>query len=167
MDVLVQAAIRARLAQPEEKPVTEVQRTAPEVVYLQVSDEKWHEEKAFPTNHDGVSWCDHSVIACEAKYIRADLAAPLQKSTQKPMAWVVSRAMCEKELVWDKPKKPNDYLQITPLYTAPQPAAQTVPLTHEQIYAIGKKLGMKCRPGTLSEAIVSFARAIEAAHNIK
>ena len=45
--------------------------------------------------------------------------------------------------------------------------AQPVPLTHEQIYAIGKKLGMKCRPGTLSEAIVSFARAIEAAHGIK
>lgn len=52
------------------------------------------------------------------------------------------------------------------LYTAPQPAAQPVPLTDERI----EEMYYRCRaanPSALSEVIVSFARAIEAAHGIK
>jgi hypothetical protein len=47
------------------------------------------------------------------------------------------------------------------------PSAQpAVPLTDEQIYAIGKELGMKCRLGGNPNIDLDYARAIEAAHGI-
>jgi hypothetical protein len=47
-------------------------------------------------------------------------------------------------------------------------AAQPAPvqLTDEQIYAIGKELGMKCRLGGNPNIDLDYARAIEAAHSI-
>jgi len=56
------------------KLLSDLVRTAPDAIYLQVSDEAWHSEKEFPRDHDGISWCEDSVLACEVKYIRADLA---------------------------------------------------------------------------------------------
>jgi len=46
---------------------------------------------------------------------------------------------------------------------APLPA---VPLTVEQIFAIGKELGLKCRLGGNPNIDLDYARAIEAAHKI-
>lgn len=58
----------------------------------------------------------------------------------------------------------------TPFYTSPPnvPTARaSKPLTDEQILAIGKELGMKCRLGGNQNIDFDYARAIEAAHGIK
>jgi hypothetical protein len=47
-----------------------------------------------------------------------------------------------------------------------QALAAPVPLTDEQIYAIGKELGMKCRLGGNPNIDLDYARAIESAHGI-
>jgi hypothetical protein len=60
-------------------------------------------------------------------------------------------------------KPPNDAVNIIPLYTTPQ----RKPLTDEQIFAIGKELGLKCRLGGNTNIDIDYARAIEAAHGIK
>jgi hypothetical protein len=59
-----------------------------------------------------------------------------------------------------EPHKRDDFV---PLYTT-QPAqpAAWVGLTDEQIYAIGKELGMKCRLGGNPNIDIDYARAIEA-----
>jgi hypothetical protein len=51
-------------------------------------------------------------------------------------------------------------------YTTPPAQPAPVPLTDEQIYAIGKELGMKCRLGGNPSIDIDYARAIEAAHGI-
>lgn len=48
-----------------------------------------------------------------------------------------------------------------PLYTSPEPAAW-VGLTDEEIMAIGKELGLKCRLGGNPNIDFDYARAIEA-----
>jgi chromosome segregation ATPase len=45
--------------------------------------------------------------------------------------------------------------------------AEAKPLTDEQIYAIGKELGLKCRLGGNTNIDIDYARAIEAAHGIQ
>jgi hypothetical protein len=52
----------------------------------------------------------------------------------------------------------------TKLYTTPQ---QRKPLTDEQIFSIGKELGLKCRLGGNPNIDIDYVRAIEAAHGIK
>jgi hypothetical protein len=59
---------------PQEKVVTNrVTKTAPEVIYLQVSDDSFDCDEEFPEPTEDMTWCQDSVIACEVKYIRADL----------------------------------------------------------------------------------------------
>ncbi|HXS04862.1 MAG TPA: hypothetical protein VN731_10325 [Rhodanobacter sp.] len=54
--------------------VTELIRTAPEQIYLQISDDESDHEEAFPADHgDEITWCADSVLDCEVKYIRSDL----------------------------------------------------------------------------------------------
>lgn len=53
----------------------------------------------------------------------------------------------------------------TKLYTSTP--AQHKPLTDEEIMAIGKQLGLKCRLGGNPNIDFDYARAIEAAHGIK
>jgi hypothetical protein len=48
--------------------------TAPERIYLQISDTDVDAAFPFPENTDDVTWCADSVVAVEVKYIRADLA---------------------------------------------------------------------------------------------
>ena len=55
-------------------------------------------------------------------------------------------------------------LSVTPLYTHPQPRQ---PLTEEQIMAIGRELGLKCRLGGNPNIDFDYARAIERAHGIR
>jgi hypothetical protein len=53
-------------------------KTAPERIYLQVSDDPDHYNTEFVD--DDVTWCRDSVMACEVEYVRADLAAKKEVS---------------------------------------------------------------------------------------
>ena len=46
--------------------------TAPERIWLQVSDDEEDRDEPFPRDGE-VSWCEDSVVATEVEYIRADL----------------------------------------------------------------------------------------------
>jgi hypothetical protein len=55
----------------------EVVRTAPERIWLQVSDDQCDKDKPFPSVFaEHITWCHESVLSCEVEYIRADLASP-------------------------------------------------------------------------------------------
>ena len=68
-------ALRAWLAQPEVAPLPLVQATAPREIWLQISDDAWDSAEPFPDGEVGITWCQDSVVACEVRYVRADLAA--------------------------------------------------------------------------------------------
>jgi hypothetical protein len=54
--------------------------TAPERIWLQVSDEDHHADEPFPKDvGDDITWCQHSVMACEVEYVRADKIATLER----------------------------------------------------------------------------------------
>ncbi len=76
---------------------------------------------------------------------------------QEPVAWMDRYGELYKSV---EQVLPTD----TPLYTAPP---QRKPLTDEQLQEIGKELGLKCRLGGNPNIDFDYARAIEAAHNIK
>jgi hypothetical protein len=48
-------------------------KTAPERIYLQVSDDHDHYNTEFVDAE--VTWCRDSVMACEVEYVRADVAS--------------------------------------------------------------------------------------------
>lgn len=58
-----------------------VTKTAPERIWLQVSDEATACREPFPGN-DEATWCSQSVTACEVEYVRADLAAAAAKKAR-------------------------------------------------------------------------------------
>lgn len=62
------------------KKLTVLQSTAPREIWLQVSDEHRDNAEPFPDNTEGVTWCQDSVLACEVRYVRADLAETHQKN---------------------------------------------------------------------------------------
>lgn len=47
--------------------------TAPERIWLQVSDQEYDKDVDFPIDSE-VTWCQDSVLDCEVAYIRDDLA---------------------------------------------------------------------------------------------
>jgi hypothetical protein len=48
--------------------------TAPERIWLQISDDKDDLNYVFPSHHhDDITWCKDSVVAAEVAYVRADL----------------------------------------------------------------------------------------------
>ena len=49
--------------------------TAPERIWLQISEDKMDQHEDFPAN-DEVTWCRDSVVSCEVEYVRKDLARP-------------------------------------------------------------------------------------------
>lgn len=49
--------------------------TAPERIWLQVDTEDDDRSQAFPSDHDGVTWCQDSICGAEVEYVRADLIA--------------------------------------------------------------------------------------------
>ena len=57
----------------------EVTRTAPERIWLQVSDDAADRDAPFPVPDGDLTWCVDSVVDCEVSYIRADL---LSKESQ-------------------------------------------------------------------------------------
>lgn len=52
-----------------------VTKTAPERIWVQVSDDTHDCRKPFPEPNEDMTWCVDSVMACEVEYVRADLAA--------------------------------------------------------------------------------------------
>ena len=48
--------------------------TAPERIWLQISENDVDAAFPFPKNAGDVTWCADSVVAVEVKYVRADLA---------------------------------------------------------------------------------------------
>ena len=58
----------------EAPKVSELVRTAPDHIFLQIADEDYSDEP-FPQNsEDQVTWCATSCVECEVEYVRADLA---------------------------------------------------------------------------------------------
>lgn len=57
-----------------------VTKTAPEKIWIQVSDEASDCREQFPQPSEDMTWCWDSVLACEVEYVRADLAAAAIKS---------------------------------------------------------------------------------------
>ncbi len=47
--------------------------TAPERIWLQVSQDARDHKKPFPEANQNMTWCDSSVLACEVEYVRSDL----------------------------------------------------------------------------------------------
>jgi hypothetical protein len=59
-----------------------VTKTAPERIWVQVSDDAQDCREPFPEPNEGMTWCGDSVLACEVEYVRADLAAAaIKKAT--------------------------------------------------------------------------------------
>jgi len=52
---------------------TLLDRTAPQSIYLQVSDNSTHLNEPFPKDVACVTWTSLSALECEVKYIRSDL----------------------------------------------------------------------------------------------
>lgn len=69
-----------------DEQVPEVVRTAPERIFLQVSDQEWDADKPFPVDCDGVSWWKESVLDVEVQYVRADLFAASEADRQRLQA---------------------------------------------------------------------------------
>ncbi len=60
--------------------MSKLQETGPEVIYLQVSDEKSDNDQEWPEGaEDFVTWAQESVLSAEVKYIRADLVVMMRK----------------------------------------------------------------------------------------
>ena len=66
------------------KKLTVLQSTAPREIWLQVSDEHQDNAEPFPKDAEGVTWCQDSVLACEVRYVRADLAEPCRTNKPRP-----------------------------------------------------------------------------------
>lgn len=59
------------------EPVPEAVRTAPERIWLQISDDESDlDEPIDDITNAGLTWCWHSIGGAEVEYVRADLAAP-------------------------------------------------------------------------------------------
>ena len=71
-----------------DEQVPEVVRTAPERIFLQVSDQEWDADKPFPVDCDGVSWWKESVLDVEVQYVRADLFAASEADRRRLQAEV-------------------------------------------------------------------------------
>ena len=67
----------------EGKVVPEVVRSAPERIWLQVSDDGYGMDESFPTTDEGVTWCRDSVVACEVEYVRADLCLAMIEAAER------------------------------------------------------------------------------------
>jgi hypothetical protein len=56
---------------------------APERIWLQVNPEGDASDTGYPADHEGVTWCWHSIGGQEVEYVRADRAA---LSARKPLS---------------------------------------------------------------------------------
>ncbi|NII73954.1 hypothetical protein FHW84_002527 [Dyella sp. SG562] len=77
-----------------DEQVPKVVLTAPERIYLQVSDQEWDSDKPFPGDCDGVSWWKESVLDVEVQYVRADLFEALEADRTRLQAEVRALRLC-------------------------------------------------------------------------
>ncbi len=64
-----------------------VVETAPERIWLQISDDAHNADEDFPEPaSDQITWCQDSVMEVEVKYIRADLVEELIKAARMASA---------------------------------------------------------------------------------
>lgn len=70
--------------------VTALTKSAPERIWLQISDDEDHHAEPFPVGVNAeITWCQDSVLACEVEYMRADIhAAERQRAEQYRKALV-------------------------------------------------------------------------------
>jgi len=52
--------------------MNKVTETAPERIWIQISDEAEHCDEPFPEPNEDMTWCQDSVVCCEVEYVRAD-----------------------------------------------------------------------------------------------
>jgi hypothetical protein len=85
----------------------------------------------------------------------------------EPVAWLfqneetgLTECVDVQQVEWGFEKNNPRWQKIAPLYTAPQPRRR---LTDEEILAIGRELGMKCRLGGNPNIDFDYARAVETA----
>jgi hypothetical protein len=77
---------------------TKYRDTAPERIWLQISDSTWDADSPFP--HDSeVTWCQDSVMALEVKYLRYDLAEK-----------AIKRALSVMDDIWNTKGRDDDYV---------------------------------------------------------
>lgn len=85
--------------------ISEVVRTAPERIYLQIASEAHYNSEPFPDYHDGITWCHESVGGCEVAYVRADLADQLRQRVAELEAIASAAPAAETK----SPFNPDDY----------------------------------------------------------
>ncbi|NKJ21970.1 hypothetical protein [Dyella sp. SG609] len=78
------------------RDVAKVVLTAPERIFLQVSDQEWDSDKPFPVDCDGVSWWKEPVLDVEVQYVRADLFSAAEDGLAR-LRGVMKRALAELE----------------------------------------------------------------------
>jgi hypothetical protein len=68
--------------------------TAPERIWLQISDDEDDLNYPYPSHHEDVTWCQDSVVAAEVAYARADLHEAAQKriaELENEIEWIRDR----------------------------------------------------------------------------
>ena len=120
-------------------------------------------ESGVKTTADRISWTEYDCELMEQAIttIKEALAQP-KEPEQKPVAWRFQSPVGG----WAYGKEPpiGSKYAVEPLYATPP---QRKPLTDEQIGEIGRKYEKFDNHGNEFFARWGFARAIEAAHNIK
>lgn len=121
-----------------DKKVPFVQQTAPERIWLTVSDSEHDASMCFPDNHEDIFWCQDPALDVSIPYVRADLAAALAGGGEA-VAWgVINWAdgslyrFCETEenahdYVRELNQRGNIKSYATPLLIHPAGAVQEVP----------------------------------------
>ena len=156
-------ALREALAQPQQEPVPAAIKTVIEA--MQVDPEyawSWHCNIAMAfvdaggdhyTGNQGAARFMKMLANVEPAH---ELPSPPAQPQQEPVAWANPNDLQNFDM---KVRTNAGTLHTVPLYTSPP--AQRKPLTDEDIEALAKAI--EARGDTLRQ----FARAIEAAHNIK
>ena len=58
----------------------ELDKTAPEIIWLQIDTSASNDERGEPwPGDDGVTWCGESIGGLEIQYVRADLYTDMEK----------------------------------------------------------------------------------------
>lgn len=80
--------------------------TAPERIYLQISDTDADAAFPFPETTEGVTWCAESVVTVEVQYIRADMAEQQRDKLLAALELIMERM--------DLPPDTDCYCHISP-----------------------------------------------------
>lgn len=138
----------AALSHPVSSPPNTLTATAPQRVWLQINpDGVGNGVYPYPADHDGVTWCWHSIGGDEVEYVRADLAAqpvsaPAAEQAE-PVAWTwpgaMRRQFTDSKHLADLWRK--DGLDVKELYTHAQPARE--PMTRSECLSIAERYSTK------------------------